>query len=125
MKKLFISCPIRDRSDEAIAESRKRLKMIAEAAFNEELEVIDSIVNERPPVNSKESIWHLGNSIKKLAEADYFIGINYARHFIECDTERNIAQSYGIPTFCVPLYIFPDAFELEEHKYDEEKVSNF
>lgn len=116
---------MRDRSDEAIAESRKRLKMIAEAVLNEELEVIDSIVNERPPVNSKESIWYLGNSIKKLAEADYFIGINYARHFIGCDMERNIAQSYGIPTFCVPLYIFPDAFELEEHKYDEEKVSNF
>lgn len=121
MKKLFISCPMRDRSDEAIAESRKRLKMIAEAAFNEELQVIDSIVSERPPVNSKESIWYLGNSIKKLAEADYFIGINYARHFRGCDVERNIAQRYGIPTFCVPLYIFQDAFELEEHDYDEEE----
>lgn len=91
MKKLFISCPMKDRSDEAIAESRKRLKMIAEAVFNEELEVIDSIVSERPPVGSKESIWYLGNSITKLAEADYFIGINYARHFRGCDMERNIA----------------------------------
>lgn len=121
MKKLFISCPMRGRTDEAIAESRKRLKTIAEAAFNEELEVIDSIISERPPVNSKESIWYLGKSLEKLAEADYFIiGVDYSEYFRGCEVERGVAQRYGIPTFYVPLYIFPDALELDRRMYDTE-----
>lgn len=117
MKKLFISCPMRGRTNEAIAESRERMKKIAKEIFNEELEVIDSIISDRPPVDSKESIWYLGKSLEKLAEADYFIGVDYSEYFRGCEVERGVAQRYGIPTFCVPLYIFPDALELDRRMY--------
>lgn len=118
MKKLFISCPMRGRTNEAIAKSRERMKRIAEAVFGEELEVIDSIVSETPPKDAKERIWYLGKSVQKIAEADFFIGIGYSEYFLGCHMERSIAQQYGIPVFEVPLYIFPDALELERHQYD-------
>lgn len=117
MKKLFISCPMRGRTNEAIAESRERMKKIAEAVFNEELEVINSIVSDHPPVDSEESIWYLGKSLEKLAEVDYFIGVNYSEYFRGCEVERIVAQRYDIPTFCVPLDIFPDALELDRRMY--------
>lgn len=118
MKKLFISCPMRGRTNEAIADSRERMKRIAEAVFGEELEVIESVVSETPPKDAKERIWYLGKSVQKIAEADYFIGIDYSEYFRGCDTERSIAQQYGIKHFEVPLYIFPDAMELERKQYD-------
>lgn len=117
MKKLFISCPMRGRTNEAIAESHERMKRIAEAVFNEELEIIDSIVSETPPKDHKEAMWYLGKSIEKLAEADYFIGIGYSDYFKGCCIEDSIANKYGIPVFEVPLYFFPDAYELEKRMY--------
>lgn len=38
MKKLFVSCPMRDRTEENIRKSIEKMHRIAEAVFDEELE---------------------------------------------------------------------------------------
>jgi hypothetical protein len=115
MKKLFISVPMKGRTEENIHKSIEKMHKIAEIVFDEELEVIPSYVEHKPPKNSKEAVWYLGKSIQKLAEADYFIGMNYSEFFKGCNTERNIAFEYGIKSHCVDYDMFPDALEAERN----------
>lgn len=75
MKKLFISVPMRNRTEYAIKASMEQMHKIAEAVFGEELEVIPTYFEDDPPENTNMALWYLGESIKKLSEADRFIGI--------------------------------------------------
>lgn len=118
MKKLFISCPMKGRTEENIRNSMERMHKIAEATFGEELEVIPSYIEHTPPKDAKQAVWYLGESIKKLAEADYFIGIEYETAFKGCITEREIARSYDIPSVYVDISIvMPDAWEIANRNY--------
>lgn len=76
MKKLFVSVPMKGRTEEEIKASIQKMKKIAEIYEGEELELIDSYIEDNPPKDSKEAIWYLGESLKKLSQADVFIGIN-------------------------------------------------
>lgn len=98
MKKLFISCPMKGLSDEAIKKLRDDLKTIAEIIFEEELEVIDSYISEDAPENTNAPIYYLGESIKKISEADYYIGIDlgYDTDFNGCYIENLVAKRYNI-----------------------------
>ena len=106
MKKLFISCPMRKRSEEDIRKTFDKLHRIAEAVFDKELE-------GDPPANVNEALWYLGESVKKLSEADYFIGIfDEAREFRGCIIENIAAKNYGIPFYLVNLgNAAPDVIE--------------
>ena len=115
MKKLFISCPMKGRTEENIRSSMERLHKIAEAFFDQELEVIPSYIEDKPPVDSKESVWYLGESIKKMAEADYFIGVNSTYEvFAGCDIEYSVARYYHIPYTLVDIDMMPDAVEISK-----------
>lgn len=124
-KKLFISCPMKGRTEENIRNSMERMHKMAELVFNQELDVIPSYIEHTPPKDSNQAIWYLGESIKMLSEADYFVGVNYSSVFKGCTAERNIAHSYGIPSTTVSIREFmPDAYEIErqsvEYPIDEE-----
>jgi hypothetical protein len=118
MKKLFISCPMRGRTEENIRNSMERMHKIAEATFGEELEVIQTYIpNEAPDVTHRR-VWYLGESIKMLAEADYFIGIHYEGAFPGCNVERDVAQAYGIPHAFVDIsLVMPDAWEIATRNF--------
>lgn len=118
MKKLFISCPMRGRTEENIRNSMERMHKIAEATFGEELEVIPSYILDRAPDTVNNRVWYLGESIKMMAEADYFIGIQYESTFVGCYIEREVAMSYGIPsTFVDICIVMPDAWEIANRNY--------
>ena len=111
MKKLFISCPMAGRTEENIEKSMYRMHKIAEAVFDEELEVIESYIPDHAPDTKHDRIWYLGESIKMLADADYFIGIAGYK-FDGCALERSIAEQYGIKGYTVPLgFIVDDVVE--------------
>ena len=78
MKKLFVSVPMKGRTEEEIKASIQKMKKIAEVYEGEELELIDSYIEDNPPQNKNQAVWYLGESIKKLAQADVFIGISDA-----------------------------------------------
>lgn len=119
MKKLFISCPMKGRTEENIKNSMARMHKIAELVFDQELEPIDTYIPDSAPEGVNRGVWYLGESIKRMAEADYFIGIGYSEVFNGCEFEFEIANTYDIPTTRVSIYeMLPDAAEVEKKYYN-------
>lgn len=117
MKKLFISCPMRGRTKEAIDKTMDRMHRLAEIIFDQELEVIPTYISDRKPDTANRSIWYLGESIKMLSDADYFIGV-YTDFFKGCEVERVTARAYGIPSYIMGLeHVAVDALEIEREHY--------
>lgn len=103
MKKLFVSVPMKGRTEKEIKASIQKMKKIAEAYEGEELELIDSYVEDNPPKNICQPVWYLGKSLEKLSEADIFIGIDDDYDWNGCFIERRAAGRYGIKSYCVPV----------------------
>lgn len=119
MKKLFISCPMKGRTEENIRKSMEKMHKIAEIVFDQELEVIPSYIEDRPPENSKQAVWYLGRAISLMAEADYFIGIGWSDFWAGCAIEADVARRYHIPVSHVEIRdLMPDAVEVEKSWYD-------
>lgn len=119
MKKLFISCPMKGRTEENIRKSREQMHRIAEIIFDQELEVIASYIEDCPPANSKQAVWYLGRSIQLLSEADFFIGIDYSDVFNGCQAESDIARKYGIRSTYVKVHeLMPDVVEIERNYWN-------
>lgn len=109
MKKLFVSVPMKGRTEEEIKASIQKMKKVAEIYEGEELELIDSYIEDNPPKDSKEAVWYLGESLKKLAQADVFIGINDAWDWNGCYIENDVASRYGIKNYHIPApYVIDD-----------------
>ncbi len=102
MKKLFVSVPMKGLTEEEIKKSILKMHRIAEAYEGEELELIDSWVDEAPPADCNRSIWYLGKSIEKLAMADIFIGMEDSIHYPGCMIEKQVAANYGIKGYIIP-----------------------
>ena len=116
MKKLFISCPMKGRTEENIRKSMEKMHKIAEIVFGEELEVIDTYINEDTPKNVvNHGVWYIGKSIEMLAEAEFFIGIGYSDVFHGCNVESEVARRYNIRSTHVEICdLMPDAVEVEK-----------
>lgn len=112
MKKLFVSVPMKGRTEEEIKASIQKMKKIAEIYEDEELELIDSYIKDNPPKDSKEAVWYLGESLKKLAQADVFIGICENYDWNSCYIERKTAERYGIKTYACPAEDVIDCYSL-------------
>lgn len=94
MKKLFISQPMRGKTDEEILAEREKAIASAERELGEPVEVIDSFF-QSAPVDAKP-LWFLGKSLELLSTADvaYFTkGWEDARG---CRIEYECAVEYGI-----------------------------
>lgn len=109
MKKLFVSVPMKGRTEGEIKKSIQKMKKIAEIFEGEELELIDSYIEDNPPKDNNQAIWFLGDSLKKLAQADVFIGIAENYDWNGCSIERETAEKYGIETYMIPArYVIDD-----------------
>ena len=94
MKKLFISQPMRGKSDEEILAEREKAIKVAQELVGEPVEVIDSFFQSAPA--DARPLWFLGKSLELLANADvaYFAeGWQDARG---CRIEHECAKEYGI-----------------------------
>ena len=94
MKKLFISQPIRGKTDEEILAEREKAIASAEKNLGEKVEVIDSFFQNAPA--EAKPLWYLGKSLELLSTADvaYFAkGWEEARG---CRIENTCAIEYGI-----------------------------
>lgn len=122
-KKLYISCPMAGRSEEAIRHDMDRMHKMAEIVFDQELEVIHSVIENDPPKGVNWPIWYLGESIKKMAEADYFIGVVDAYGARGCRVEAETAEAYEIPTYFVSAYQFMPEVNEEWVQQHADRVS--
>ena len=96
MKKLFISQPMKDKTNEEILEVRKKAIKSAERELGEKVEVINSFFQDAP-VNANP-LWFLGKSIELLSTADV---VFFAKGWEEargCRIENTCAIEYGIET---------------------------
>lgn len=94
MKKLFISQPMRGKTDEEILAERKKAIESAERNLGEPVEVIDSFFQNAPA--DARPLWFLGKSLELLSTADiaYFAkGWEDAR---DCRIENQCAIEYDI-----------------------------
>lgn len=94
MKKLFISQPMRGKSDEEILAEREKVIKAAQKLVGEPVVVIDSFFQNAPA--DARPLWFLGKSLELLATADaaYFAeGWQDARG---CRIEHECAKEYGI-----------------------------
>lgn len=94
MKKLFISQPMKGKTDEEILIAREKAIKSAEHHLGEPVEVIDSFFQDAPA--EARPLWYLGKSLELLATADvaYFApGWEEARG---CKIENTCAIEYGI-----------------------------
>ena len=122
MKKLFISCPMKGRTEENIKKSMEKMHKLAEIIFDQELEIIPTYIEDNPPENINQAIWYLGKSIQLLSEADFFIGVNYTDVFKGCNVEYDVANAYRIKNVQVSIYdMMPDAVEVVHGYWNDDK----
>lgn len=94
MKKLFISQPMRDKTDEEIKIERKKIIDKVETMIGEKVEVIDSFF-EKAPHNAKP-LWFLGKSIQLLSTADIAYFADGWEKYRGCIIENICCIDYGI-----------------------------
>lgn len=97
MKRIFISQPMKDKTDEQILKERERAFSAVKEKFNgEDVEVIDSFFQSA--LHDAKPLWFLGKSLELLSTADvaYFIG--EWKNYRGCKIENTCAKEYGIET---------------------------
>lgn len=97
--KVFISQPMRDYTPEEIKANRAKAVQEIHDAIGD-FDLIDSYFEDYPSLDCKNvPLWYLGESLKKLADADaaYFLrGWETARG---CKIEHDCAVEYGINVY--------------------------
>ena len=125
MKKLFVSVPMKGRKEEEIKDSIQKMKKIAEIYEGEELELIDTYIEDDAPKDNNQGVWYLAESLKKLAQADVFIGINDSWDWNGCQIERDTADRYGIKTYICPSeYVIDNYRSLINGMHRDVKTAN-
>ena len=94
MKKLFISQPMRDKTDKEILELRKQIAEGVKQFTGEDLEVIDSFFKDAP--HEAKPLWFLAKSLELLSSADcVYFGEGW-QDYRGCRIEHECAVQYGI-----------------------------
>ena len=93
--KLFISCPMKGRTEENIKKSFEVMQRIAEAYTGETLEVVNHY-EPKTFEGDADLIRRLSESIRLMAEADYFITFENYYEYRGCSVENRVAELYGL-----------------------------
>lgn len=95
MKKLFISQPMVDKTDEQILLERENAIKEASEKLGEDVELLDSFFTDFKP--DAKPLRYLGASIMKLSEADIAYFAKGWQDYRGCNIEHRCAVDYGIP----------------------------
>ena len=93
MKKLFISQPMKDKTNEEIKEERNEIVKRVTERFGE-VEVIDSFFENSP--HDAKPLWFLGKSLELLSTADCAYFAEGWKDYRGCKIEHEAAVHYGI-----------------------------
>lgn len=95
--KIFISQPMRGKTDAEILAERERAIKAAKAKWGDDVEILESFFQGAP--SEAKPLWFLGESLKVMADADTIIlckGWSCARG---CKAEIAAAEAYKLPVF--------------------------
>ena len=93
MTKIFISQPMKDKTNQEIEQERKEIIEKAEKYFGE-IEVIDSFFKDAP--HDAKPLWFLGKSLELLSNADVIVLGKDWENARGCRIEHECAIQYGI-----------------------------
>lgn len=96
MKKLFISQPMKDKTNEEILAVRAKAIESAKRHLGEDVEVIDSFFKDAP--HEAKPLWFLGKSFELLSTADVAYFAKGWDQYRGCKMENMAALEYGIDT---------------------------
>lgn len=94
MKRLFVSQPMKDKTDEQILAERNRAIQKAKELLGDDVEVIDSFFRNVP--HEAKPLWYLAKSLELLATADVAYFISGWSEYRGCQIEHFCASEYGI-----------------------------
>lgn len=97
--KIFISQPMRDKSRKEILTERKRIEEIFKGN-----EFIDSYIEDIPEMTGNTRVWCLGESIKRMKDADLVVAPSNAYAYPGCEIETMVAGAYEIPLCRILMY---------------------
>lgn len=93
--RLFISQPMRDKTDEEIKSERNEIiQRVKERYPNEEIEVIDSFFESAP--HDAKPLWFLGKSLELLSTADIVYFARGWENYRGCAIEHKCVMEYGL-----------------------------
>ena len=97
MRRLFVSQPMRGKTQEEIIERRNKAVEELQLRLNEEFEVVDSYFTEDEPKDVKSSyVYWLGKSLELLSECDLALFIDDWYDYRGCQIEHQVCENYGI-----------------------------
>lgn len=94
MKKLFISQPMKGKTNEEISEVREMAIESAERNLGEKVEVIDSFFKDAP--HDANPLWYLAKSLELMSTADVVYFAKDWEKYRGCRIENTCAIEYGI-----------------------------
>ena len=92
--KLFISQPMKDKTNAQIEAERQRAIQSVKEKYGDDVEVIDSFFKDAP--HDTKPLWFLGKSIQLLASADVAFFCKDWEKYRGCRIENQCAIEYGI-----------------------------
>lgn len=100
IKKLFISQPMKGKTDEEILQEREKAIALAKERIEEQgeeadIEVIESFFQSAPA--EARPLWFLGKSLELLSTADFVYFAEGWQDARGCKIEHTCAVEYGIP----------------------------
>ena len=93
--KVFISQPMKDKTEKEIVDQRKRIEDYIKSEVDEDVEIIDSYVQDAP--DECNPVFFLGLSLQFLSQADLAVFAQGYENARGCVIEREVCDKYGIP----------------------------
>ena len=93
--KVFISQPMRDKTNEQIEKERHAAIERVKKEMGEDVEVFDSFF-KKAPHGVRRPLWFLGKSFELLSTADVAIFIGDWINYRGCNMEYKACREYGI-----------------------------
>ena len=94
MKKVFISQPMVDKTDEEIKAVRNKIIEEIKTYVDDDVEVIDSFFESAP--HDAKPLWFLGKSLQLLSNADIAYFAKGWEQYRGCRIEHTCAVEYGL-----------------------------
>ena len=93
MKKIFISQPMKDKTDEEIISEREHIIELCKKEYGD-IEIIDSFFENAP--HDARPLWFLAKSLELLSTADIAFFADGWKNYRGCKIEHECAKEYGI-----------------------------
>ena len=94
MTRVFISQPMKDKTNEEIKLERERCIEFIKKEFGEDIEIIDSFFENAP--HEARPLWFLGKSLELLSTADVAVFCKGWEKYRGCQIENMCCSKYDI-----------------------------